>query len=80
MNDIIISMNQLDSLDSYISSAEVSLTECNADYITCPLCGASEPYLYTNGHAITNMSMSSIVHDEECPYEIIRQIYKDNLE
>ena len=49
-----------------------------ADNIECPLCWATEPYLYGDGgRALTASSMSSITHDEKCPYTIINSLEAD---
>ena len=80
MRNIRISHKQFGNLKSYVDSTKVVLVEGKRYHIECPLCNATEPYIYENGSSITPKSMSSITHQDSCPYETIRDIYSDNIE
>lgn len=69
-----INKKQLELLADSINNCAVDLIECNADYIQCNLCGATASYLYKDGYPVTQSSMYSIKHDDECAFTIINKV------
>ena len=57
----------LNDIKDDLGYTQVTLVECNRDYIECPLCGSTASVTYEQGSANKTISMSSIDH-EDCAY------------